>query len=137
MTILDVDGLVRELEAALATADEAEALGHLAAARDRLAQAGLTLTEAIGRPSALSESGDDTVPSALDRGPGFGFDPQTEDRLLVERILALPAISDDLRQELDGYRRDAAAGALSGADRRYLIALRQRLARSAGRSGSG
>jgi hypothetical protein len=134
MSFVDVDDLIRELEAALVATDEAAALAHLAAARDRLTASGLTLVEALGRPPATSAAAAASA-VALERGPGFGFDPVTEDRLLIERILALPGLSDDLAQELEGYRRDIEAGSLSGADRRYLIALRQRLARSGGRAG--
>lgn len=130
MADIDVDALLGHLEAALNAPDEAAALGHLEAARAALGAASVSLSAALGRGEAASTVSAAVPMSAL-RGPGVGIDPQTEDRLLIERILTLPNLSAELRRELDGYRDDIDAGILSSSDRRYLIALRQRLARAA------
>jgi hypothetical protein len=133
----DPAGLLAALEAALAAPDDAAALAHLAAARAALAASGLQLPQALAGagPGMTAPTPDLGSPAPPARGPGVGFDPVTEDRLLIERVLALPGVSPALREELDGYREDIEAGRLTSADRRYLIALRQRLARSDSRTG--
>ncbi len=45
----------------------------------------------------------------------------------IDKLLARSGISDDLREELKGYKTDIAEGEFQDADRRYLRALSARL----------
>ncbi len=55
--------------------------------------------------------------------PGSDDDALT----LIDRLLARSDISDDLREELVGYKSDIAEGEFGASDRRYLAALHDRL----------
>lgn len=46
---------------------------------------------------------------------------------LVEKLLARPGITEDFRQELEGYKSDIAEGAFGPDDHRYLVAVSKRL----------
>ena len=50
-----------------------------------------------------------------------------EHRELIDRLLATSGISEDTRDELEGYRADIAAGAFDDMNRRYVRALYARL----------
>ncbi len=47
----------------------------------------------------------------------------------IERLLAKSDISDELREELEGYKTDIAEGTFAPSDRRYLRALSKRLSK--------
>jgi hypothetical protein len=46
---------------------------------------------------------------------------------LIDKLLARPGISDDFRDELNGYKTDIAEGEFEEADHRYVRALHKRL----------
>jgi hypothetical protein len=48
---------------------------------------------------------------------------------LIDKLLARRGISEDLREELTGYKDDIAGGEFADADRRYLRALGKRLSK--------
>lgn len=63
-----------------------------------------------------AHSGSDSIPP-----------DNAESLRLVERLMALSDLSDSLREELEGYRDDIAEKEFDAADRKYLLALHQRL----------
>lgn len=66
-----------------------------------------------------------------DGGPKTEANPSDEESLsLIADLLALPDCSEDLREELAGYKADIGRNELDDADRRYVGALHKRLARS-------
>lgn len=52
-----------------------------------------------------------------------------EDLALIDRILRDHSVSEDTREELDGYREDIEAGEFTASDRNYLKALQKRLSK--------
>ncbi len=48
---------------------------------------------------------------------------------LIDKLLAKSGISQDLREELQGYKTDIAEGDFGEADRRYLQAISERLSK--------
>ena len=46
---------------------------------------------------------------------------------LIGELLAKPGISEDLREELESYKSDIAAGKFHDSDRRYVRAIHARL----------
>jgi hypothetical protein len=48
---------------------------------------------------------------------------------LIDKLLAKSGISEDLREELKGYKTDIAEGEFQEADRRYLRAISARLSK--------
>lgn len=64
-----------------------------------------------------------------DEPPAAKVGNDAESRKLIDKLLARKGISDDLREELKGYKTDIADGEFSEADRRYLDALHARLSK--------
>ena len=58
---------------------------------------------------------------------GAGTD--AESLALIGQLLARRDVSQELRDELDGYKADIAAGEFTEADRRYLRAMHRRLSK--------
>jgi hypothetical protein len=52
-----------------------------------------------------------------------------ESLALIDKLLARSDISGDLREELEGYKADIAAGEFEDRDHRYLRAVHQRLSK--------
>ncbi len=52
-----------------------------------------------------------------------------EDLALIDRILRDHDVSEDTREELEGYREDIDAGEFTASDRNYLVALQKRLSK--------
>lgn len=52
-----------------------------------------------------------------------------EDLALIDRILRDHDVSEDTREELEGYREDIEAGEFTASDRNYLKALKKRLSK--------
>ncbi len=52
-----------------------------------------------------------------------------ESLTLIDKLLAKSGISQDLREELEGYKVDIAEGDFEEADRRYLRAISERLSK--------
>lgn len=52
-----------------------------------------------------------------------------EDLALIDRILRDHNVSEDTREELEGYREDIEAGEFTASDRNYLKALKKRLSK--------
>ncbi len=57
--------------------------------------------------------------------PAGGGD--AEPLALIDKLLARPGITEDFRQEMEGYKADIANGTFSDDDRKYLLALDKRL----------
>ena len=53
-----------------------------------------------------------------------------DDLALIDRILRDHGVSEDTRDELEGYREDIEAGEFTASDRNYLKALQKRLSKS-------
>ncbi len=83
---------------------------------------------AAEKPVASSTEGKD---SSAEEAPADGADlapPDDAEALaLIEKLMALPELSDSMRQELEGYREDIAEKEFDDMDRKYLRALHQRL----------
>ncbi len=120
----------------LGSADDAEVL---AAARDLhgRVEAAETTWEALiasedqglAAEDALDEA-DEFLPEAAEeeeRSPEAQNADNAEALALIEKLLARPDTSEDLREELEGYKTDIAEGEFTAADHRYLRALVARL----------
>lgn len=83
--------------------------------------------EATEQPSPAADGDDDADLPPPANGP---FPDDAESLRLIARLLATAEVSADLRDELEGYKADIAAGDFGDDDRRYLRALYQRLAKS-------
>jgi type II secretory pathway component PulK len=61
--------------------------------------------------------------------PAEAAGKNTDSLALIDELLAKSGISEDLREELKGYKTDIAEGEFQEADRRYLRAVHQRLSK--------
>ena len=97
-------------------------------------------------PEDAPEDEDDDLPGededALDEAEAFLPEAEDEDEerspeqqqaenaealAIIDKLLAGPAHSEALREELEGYKEDVAEGEFTPADLRYLRALKARL----------
>ncbi|HEY9539677.1 MAG TPA: hypothetical protein VIS03_18935 [Kiloniellaceae bacterium] len=86
------------------------------------------LTTRIGETA--DEAGDedgDAAPAPGEPLPADEAQRNAESLTLIERLLARSGQSEALREELEGYRSDIAAGEFTDADHKYLRALYKRL----------
>jgi len=75
------------------------------------------------RDDPASTADDDPAPSAA-----AGNAPDdTESLGLIDRMLQKPDVSDELREELEGYREDISEGEFEAMDRKYLRSLFERM----------
>lgn len=59
--------------------------------------------------------------------PAQASETNAETLALINKLLARPGISDDFRDEMNGYKSDIAEGVFEEADRGYIRALYKRL----------
>lgn len=77
---------------------------------------------------AAGDSGDEAGDEAGAAAPSdAGSD--AESLALIDQLLARRDVSQELRDELDGYKADIAASEFTDADRRYLRAMHRRLSK--------
>lgn len=125
---------VIELLERLGSEDDAEVLEAARQMHARLTAAGLTWDELLAPDDDEDydedydedeyedgEDEDDTEPEA----PAATAEDDAEALKLIDKLLARPGISDDFRDELEGYKADIAEGEFD--DHRYLRALYKRL----------
>jgi hypothetical protein len=103
----------------------------LEAARElqaRIVDAGLTWEDLL-----VPEEAAGAVDDAEDQGPEPAKAPAektgrtTETLALIGKMLARPGISEDFREELEGYKQDIAESAFDDRDHDYVRALYKRL----------
>jgi len=118
----------------LGSADDAEVLQAARQAQAQVSAAGLSWDDLLAPPDSADEPAEDSdeadepAPEAAEEEtPAATGDGDTESLALIARLLARKDISRELRDELEGYKADIAAGEFLEADRRYLRAVHQRL----------
>ena len=128
---LDRDALVALLDQ-LGSEDDAEALAAARRAQALLNEAGVSWDELL-MPEEPAEEEDralDEEPSeAVEKPPGEVTEKNAESLALIGKLLARKDISQELRDELEGYKTDIAEGEFTEADRKYLRAVTQRLSK--------
>jgi hypothetical protein len=82
---------------------------------------------AAGIGAAADESAEDVEAAPGEALPADAAAKNAESLALIDRLLARSGHSDDLRQELEGYKVDIAEGEFTDADHSYLRALYRRL----------
>ena len=75
------------------------------------------------------DAGSEDPEDEPDEPPAETARKNAESLALIGKLLAKPAISNDLREELDDYKTDIAEGEFEEGDRRYLRALAARLSK--------
>ena len=112
--------------------DDAEVLQAAREAHARVAASGLGWDGLLVPGQVPCEA---SQPEDRDLAAG-GEEPAPEDPgrdadslALIRELLARSDISQELRQELEGYEADIAAGEFVEADRRYLRAMHRRLSK--------
>ena len=104
----------------------------LAAARElqsRIAAAGLSWADLLAHEAEEVEAGEDEEEPAVALAEAAagkaGGDGET--LALIEKMLAKPGISEDFREELEGYKQDLAEGEFEKSDHDYVRAVYKRL----------
>ena len=82
---------------------------------------------AAGIGAAADESAEDAAAAPSEALPADAAAKNAESLALIDRLLARSGHSDDLREELEGYKADIAEGEFTNADHSYLRALYRRL----------
>jgi len=82
-------------------------------------------TEDDDPEESLDPEPDDEEPEAVEL-PGSASEKEAEALALIEKMLAESGISEDFREELDGYKTDIAEGEFIDADHRYIRAVFKR-----------
>jgi hypothetical protein len=117
--------------ALLAPADGADAEDALDVADAADADAAADADDAADADGADEADAADQAGAADEVGAagaeGAGTD--AESLALIGQLLARRDVSQELRDELDGYKADIAAGEFTEADRRYLRAMHRRLSK--------
>ncbi len=78
------------------------------------------------------DTGDDEFPDPEDattRPAGAAGAKYADSIALIDKLLAKSDITSDMREELEGYKTDIAAGEFDTRDRRYLSAVYKRLSK--------
>jgi len=91
------------------------------------------LSERIGKDG--EDDAEETAAAPLDRAELGELDDlpadvaarNSESLALIEKLLARPGLSAELREDLEGYKNDIAEEELTDGDHRYLRALCKRL----------
>lgn len=78
--------------------------------------------EAAAEEEGEAAEEEEAAPAATADGGG-----DAEVLRLIDSLLAMDSISEDLRDELTGYKEDIAEGIFEASDRRYVRALHARL----------
>jgi hypothetical protein len=133
---LDRDELISLLET-LGSDNDEEALAAARVLDAKIAAAGVDwgqlLSEGIGQGGDASETAEAAAletsdPGDLDKLPADVAARNAESLALIEKLLAKPGLSDDLREELEDYKTDIAEDDFTDGDHRYIRALFKRLA---------
>ena len=104
----------------------------LAAARElhsKIAAAGVSWADLLVPEAAEGDVGEDAeVPGAEPaEAPAGKARGNGETLALIEKMLAKSGISEDFREELEGYKQDIAEGEFENSDHDYVRALYKRL----------
>ncbi len=103
----------------------------LAAARElqgKIATAGLSWEDLLA-PEADAEDtdhGEDSVPEPSE-APAGKARGDGDTLALIDKMLAKPGVSEDFREELEGYKEDIAEGEFEDSDHEYIRAVYKRL----------
>ncbi len=127
---LDRDELIGLLNK-LGSEDDAEALAAARQAQTLVAEAGTSWAELLA-PEAPAEEApepDEEQSEAEEEPTGEAGEKNAESLALIGKLLARKDISQELRDELAGYKTDIAEGEFTEADRKYLRAVHQRLSK--------
>ena len=119
---LDRDELIGLLNS-LGSEDDAEALAAARRAQALVSEAGVSWDELL----VPEESADEEPTEAEEEPPAEAAEKNAESLALIGKLLARKDISQELREELEGYKADIAEGDFTEADRKYLRAVSQRL----------
>ena len=132
---LDRDELIGLLNS-LGSEDDAEALAAARRAQALVAEAGVSWDELLVPEESAEEDRElDEEPTeaeeepteAEEEPPAEAAEKNAESLALIGKLLARKDISQELREELEGYKADIAEGDFTEADRKYLRAVSQRL----------
>lgn len=102
--------------------DDAEVLAAAREITKRMDEGGVAWDQILVDPDA--EDADDDFDEDLDDEP---LGEAADDSALIESLLAREDLSDEMREELEGYKDDIAEGEFTASDSRYLNALAKRL----------
>lgn len=125
---LDRDELIGLLNS-LGSEDDAEALAAARRAQALVAEAGVSWDELLVPEESAEEDRelDEEPTEAEEEPPAEAAEKNAESLALIGKLLARKDISQELRDELEGYKADIAEGDFTEADRKYLRAVSQRL----------
>lgn len=125
---LDRDELIGLLNS-LGSEDDAEALAAARRAQALVAEAGVSWDELLVPEESAEEDRelDEEPTEAEEEPPAEAAEKNAESLALIGKLLARKDISQELREELEGYKADIAEGDFTEADRKYLRAVSQRL----------
>jgi len=131
---LNRDDIVELLQSLGSDQDE-EVLAAARALHARVTAAG-TAWDDLLVADETDDTTDDTTDTADDAEadePAVAEPPaetagnNAETLALIDKLLAKPGISEDFREELEGYKTDISEGEFEAADHRYVHALYNRL----------
>lgn len=100
--------------------------------RDRLAEAGLTWEDLLVPEEDAGAAGagaEEPGPAPAEEAAGGKTGGDAETLALIGKMLARPGISEDFREELEGYKQDIAEGEFEQRDHDYVRALYKRLSK--------
>lgn len=125
---LDRDELIGLLNS-LGSEDDAEALAAARRAQALVSEAGVSWDELLVPEESAEEDRelDEEPTEAEEEPPAEAAEKNAESLALIGKLLARKDISQELREELEGYKADIAEGDFTEADRKYLRAVSQRL----------
>ena len=125
---LDRDELIGLLNS-LGREDDAEALAAARRAQALVSEAGVSWDELLVPEESAEEDRelDEEPTEAEEEPPAEAAEKNAESLALIGKLLARKDISQELREELEGYKADIAEGDFTEADRKYLRAVSQRL----------
>ena len=127
---LDRAELISLLET-LGSEDDQEVLAAARVLDTKVAAAGTSwsvlLAAGIGTDDADVAEDDDDLPGSDADLPTDASGRNAESLAIIGRLLARGGHSDELREELEGYKADIAAGEFTDRDHSYLRALQRRL----------
>ena len=125
----EIVGLLQKL----GSEPDAEVLEAARQVHARITAAGMTWDDLL-IPDRAAEDTDDAEYEDLEDEDDESAEPaaktagkNAESLTLIGKLLAKSGISQDLRDELEGYKADIAEGDFGEADRRYLKAISARL----------
>ncbi len=104
----------------------------LAAARElqsKIAAAELSWADLLAHEAEVAETGEDERGPVVEHAeaPVGKAGGNGETLALIEKMLARPGISEDFREELEGYKQDLAEGEFEKSDHDYVRAVYKRL----------